>query len=175
MRRRGGRSHRRTVGRSRGRTLAILALLLCASAPVRLCAQTPDSLTIPRVPPTIRYGKWLALGASIGSALLADQRHRDANAAYDALQARCDATPSGCVVSGGRYVDPVDEGLYQDTRRLDHQAARYLIGAEALFVASAAGFVWELMHHHDEPRNIPFAPRVERTDRTTEVGVSVRF
>ena len=160
---------------TRGPLVLLTLALLTAGPPGRLTAQTPDSLTIPRVPPTIRYGKWLALGASVGSALLADQRHRDANAAYDALQARCDASPGGCIVSGGRYVDPVDEGLYQDTRRLDHQAARYLIGAEALFVASAAGFVWELMHHHDEPGNIPFAPRVERTDRATQVGLSVRF
>ena len=167
---------RRVGAWARGRvSIAAVSLAACAYAPMRLCAQTPDSLAIPRVAPTIRYGKWLALGGSLAAAFLADQRHRDANAQYDALQSRCDATPSGCVVSGGRYVDPVDEGLYQDTRRLDHQAARYLVGAEALFAASAAGFVWELMHHHDEPRNIPFAPRVERSADRVQLGMSVRF
>ena len=142
------------------------------SSPQRPSASAPQRLSAPA---PIRYGKWLALGGSLAAAFLADQRHRDANAQYDALQSRCDAVPSGCVVSGGRYVDPVDEGLYQDTRRLDHQAARYLVGAEALFAASAAGFVWELMHHHDEPRNIPFAPRVERSADRVQLGMSVRF
>ena len=149
--------------------------MLGVSAPRPLGAQTPDSLAIPRVSGTIRYGKWLALGGATAFGVLAADRHHDANAAYRTLQDRCDTDPTGCLLSGGTYVDPVNERLYQDTRRLDHQASRYLIGAEALFAAGATGFVWELMHHHTEPRNIPFEPRVERSNDVTQLGVNVRF
>ena len=161
---------------ARGRvTLTVAATVMCASAPARLCAQTPDSLAIPRVSPTVHYGKWLALAGAAGGAVLAEQRHQDANRAFATLRGRCDATPSGCALVGGQYADPVNEALYQDTRRLDHQAARYLTGAEVLFAASAAGFIWELMHRHSEPKNIPFAPRVERTGDRTQLGMSFRF
>lgn len=135
-----------------------------SAAPQRLSAPAP-----------IRYGKWLALGGATAFGFLAASRHHDANAAYHTLQERCDTDPIGCLLSGGRYADPANEQLYQDTRRFDHQAARYLIGAEVLFAASATGFVWELMHRHAEPKNIPFAPRVERSNDRTQVGLSVTF
>lgn len=158
------------------RSLSVgLTLLLGVSASRPLSAQTPDSLHLPRISPTVHYGKWLALGGATALGFVSAGRHHDANAAYNTLQSRCDADPTGCQLVGGKYVDPVNEGLYQDTRRLDHQAARFLIGAETLFAGAALGFVWELMHHHDEPRNIPFEPRVERVEGRTQVGMNVRF
>jgi hypothetical protein len=115
------------------------------------------------------------LGGAVWSGVLSVQRHDDANTAYNALQSRCISLPAGCTLVGGSYTDPVDEALYQDTRRLDHQASRYLIGTEALFAASMGGFVWELMHRHAAPKNIPFAPRVEAGVTTTQIGLSVKF
>ena len=158
------------------RSLSVgLLLLLGVSASRPLGAQTPDSLHLPRISPTVHYGKWLALGGATVFGVVAAGRHHDANRAYSTLRSRCDADPTGCQLVGGRYVDPVNEGLYQDTRRLDHQAARYLIGAETLFAGAAVGFVWELMHHQGEPRNIPFEPRVDRSNDRTQLGMTFRF
>lgn len=150
-------------------------VLFCASAPLRLCAQTPDSLNLPHVPAVVHYGKWATLAGSIYLGVTAQQRHADANDTYNALRASCNSTPTGCSLVSGRYSDPGNEVLYQETRRLDHQAARYLIGAEALFAASAAGFVWDLIESRPRQRNIPFHPRVEPTEGATRVSLTIRF
>jgi hypothetical protein len=163
-------------GKAARRQVALLGLaVLAVLPPCRLVAQTPDSLNVPHIPAVVHFGKWAALGGAVGLGVLSVQRHNDANTRYDALRSRCFDFPTGCEMVGGHYADPVDEALYQDTRRLDHQAARYLIGTEALFSASMAGFIWELMHRHGAPRNIPFSPRVEAGMRAAQVGLNLRF
>ena len=153
-----------------------LALLLCVSAPLRLCAQTLDTVPKPRVPSFVRYGKWVALGGAIALGYQANQAHQDANDSYDTLRDRCFEIPLSCALRpDGRYADPVSERLYADTRGSDHRAARYLIGAEVSFAAAAVGFVWELLKREDRTPNIPFEPRVEAGAASTRVGVTVRF
>jgi hypothetical protein len=153
-----------------------LVALFCAAAPLRLCAQSLDTIPKPRIPAYVRYGKWVALGAAAGLGATAYSRNQDAETTYETLRQRCFATPLACMLaSNGTYTDPQNEALYDKTRTLDHQAARYLIGAELTFAGAAVGFVWELTHRHDKPHTIPFEPRVEQTSTATHLGLSVRF
>ena len=144
--------------------------------PCCLAAQAPDSLVTPRISPAVHYGKWATLGGSVILGVLAHSKNQDAEATYQSLRDRCFADPVSCLVGAdGRYLDAGTEGLYDRTRTLDRQASRLLIGAEVTFVASAVGFVWELMHRKDRTPTIPFEPRVEAGLTTTRVGVTVRF
>ena len=154
----------------------MLALVFCAAAPLRLCAQTLDTVPKPRVPGFVRYGKWVALGSAFALGFKANQLHEDANDTYRTLQHRCFDVPGSCaLLPDGRYADPANERLYLDTRDADHRAARYLVAAEVSFAAAAAGFVWELLHREDRTPNIPFEPRVVTTASETRVGVTLRF
>ncbi|HEX7918475.1 MAG TPA: hypothetical protein VF454_03680 [Gemmatimonadales bacterium] len=153
-----------------------LALLLCVSAPLRLCAQTTDTIPKPRVPSYVRYGKWVALGGAIALGYQANQSHQDANDSYQTLRDRCFSTPLACeIMPSGRYADAVSEQLYLVTRDRDHRAARYLVGAEVSFAAAAAGFVWELLKREDRTPNVPFEPRIEAGATSTRGGLTVRF
>jgi hypothetical protein len=153
-----------------------VVVLLTAGPPGRLTAQATDSLLTPRIPPVVHYGKWVALGGSMAFGVLAHSKNHDSEATYQSLKDRCFSAPANCLIGGdGRYVDPTSEGLYQQTRTLDRQASRLLIGAEVSFVASAAGFVWELMHRKDKTPTIPFEPRVETGPTSTRVSLTVRF
>ena len=144
--------------------------------PDRLTAQVVDTVPKLHIPPVVHYGKWVALGSSVVLGVMAHSRNQDAEATYQSLRDRCFATPVSCLIgTDGRYLDPGSEGLYTETRRLDRQASRLLIGTEVTFVASAVGFVWELMHRKDTTPTIPFEPRVEQTSTATRVGVSFRF
>ncbi|MBW8773103.1 MAG: hypothetical protein JF590_07440, partial [Gemmatimonadetes bacterium] len=150
--------------------VALAVVLLAVGPPDRLTAQTPDSLRATRIPPAVHYGKWVALGGSAVLGVLAHSKNQDAEATYQSLKDRCFSNPANCLIGGdGRYLDASSEALYDRTRVLDHQAARLLIGAEASFIASAAGFVWELMHRQDRTPTIPFEPRVEQTPTATRV------
>lgn len=147
--------------------------------PVRQSGEPSDTAPAPQrrsAPALVHYGKWAALGGSVVFGVLAHSRNQDAEATYQSLRDRCFADPVSCLTgTDGRYLDPASEGLYTETRRLDRQASRLLIGAEVTFVASAAGFLWELMHRKDRTPTIPFEPRVEAGSTATRVGVTVRF
>jgi hypothetical protein len=156
--------------------VAVLVLLLTAGPPGRLTAQVMDSVPKPHIPPLVHYGKWATLGASVALGAMAHAKNQDAEAIYGSLRRRCFDTPANCLIGAdGRYLDPGSEALYDRTTRLDHQAARLLIGAEVSFAASAVGFVWELMHRRDKTPTIPFEPRVEQTPTATKVGLNFRF
>jgi len=175
MRRSGGRAVGRSALRGTG-LVSVLAVLLTAGPPGRLTAQTPDSLITPRIPPAVHYGKWAALRGSVVLGALAHAKNSDAEATYQQLRQRCFDQPFDCLVGpDGRYLDASSEALYDRTRVLDRQASRLLIGAEVSFVASAAGFVWELMHRKDKTPTIPFEPRVEQTPTATRVSLTLRF
>lgn len=162
---------------ARGRMTAIAILAAtCAYAPARLCAQALDTIPKPRVPSLVRYGKWVALGGAAALGFVAHSRNQDAEARYQALRDRCFDDPTFCQVGpNGHYLDPVSERLYTDTRRLDREAARFLISAEVAVAATAVGFVWEVMHREDRPPTIPFQPRIEAGLTTTRVGLTFHF
>jgi hypothetical protein len=130
----------------------------------------------PSVPPLVRYGKWIALGGAGALGYVANARNHDAEATYRSLRTRCFDVPFSCLIGpDGHYTDPVSEGLYTRTQRLDREASRYLIGAEVAVAAAAVGFVWELMHRQDRTPTIPFEPRVEQSSTSTRVGLTFRF
>ena len=146
-------------------------MLLAVLPTCRLASQTLD--TVPkRTSFVIRYGKWAALGSSIGLGLLARDRNIQAEAAYDELNDRCFQVPESCIPGpGGGYLDPVSERLYRNTVAYDKQASQYLIAAEVVFVVTVGLFVYDITGRRDRPDNIPFEPRVEYTPRGTKVGV----
>jgi hypothetical protein len=147
-----------------------------ASADPPMRPSAIDTVPKPRVPSYVRYGKWVALGGAFALGLRANALHQDANESYQTLRDRCFQDTFACSqLPDGRYADPVSERLYADTRDRDHQAARYLIGAEVSFALAATGFIWELLKHEDRTPNIPFEPRVEAGATTTRVGVAFRF
>lgn len=150
------------------------ALLLLVASPA--LGQQPDSVTVRPVPRVAKVGKWVLLGATLGMGLLAAKSHDRAEAAYDDLEAycavdrrRCDLTP------GGKYIDPVTEGLYQSSLDYDSQARRWFLGGEVALLGAAAMFIWEFSKPHDRPDDIPFDPEIRVTREAVRLGGSLAF
>lgn len=143
-----------------------------------LIAATPAVTAAQGSPPLIKYGKWTMLAASVGLNLLAADAHRDANRAFDLVEARC-ASPNTfrCTVNdAGTYVDPETERLFQETLRLDRRAERWLIAGEAALLGATALFIWELTRRKETtPDNEPFAPIVQEFSHGIGLGFKVRF
>ncbi|NNG14906.1 MAG: hypothetical protein HKM89_00405 [Gemmatimonadales bacterium] len=143
-----------------------------------LLAATPTMVAAQGSPPLVKYGKWAVLAASVGLNLLAADAHTDANRAFDLIEARCETPHNArCEVDGaGTYVDPVTEGLFQETLRLDDRAERWLIAGEAALLGATALFIWELTRSQDSPpENEPFAPIVQEFSHGIGLGFEVRF
>jgi hypothetical protein len=161
-----------------GRSVAV-GLLLWMTQVLEANAQIVDAGTPPQrrgAPAVVRVGKWASLAGSALFGLAAYNAHQDAEASYDALRDRCRAVTFSCLLDANNtYVDPVSERLYTDSRDADRRAARYLIGSEVLFVATAAGFIWELTHREERPENIPYLPRVTQSRSETRVSWSLSF
>ena len=151
------------------RTLPFLLAMLVV-APTSAAAQMSR--------PLVKYGKWVALAASIGFNIAAADAHNDANRSFDRIDARC-AAPNGLrceLEQSGRYVDPVTEQVYQETLALDEKATRWLIAGEAALLGATALFVWELTRSVDSPpENEPFAPVVQQFSNGVGLGFQVRF
>ena len=143
-----------------------------------LLAATPTVAAAQGSPALVKYGKWAVLAASVGFNLLAADAHDDANRVFDQVKARC-ATPNNarCEVDGaGTYFDPVTEGLFQESLRLDRRAKRWLIGGEAALLGATALFIWELTRSKESPPdNEPFAPIVQEFSHGIGLGLEVRF
>jgi hypothetical protein len=138
--------------------------------------QTDRATVRPVVPPVVRVGKWATLAGSVLFGVAAYNAHQDAEASYDELRDRCRTVDFSCLLDeNNTYLDPVSEGLYDDSQRADRRAARYLIGSEVLFVATAAAFIWELTHHEERPENIPFVPRITQGRAETRVSWTLSF
>lgn len=158
----------------RGATRRGTALLLAAAmmAPGALAAQQPLRVS----PPLIKYGKWIAFGASIVFGLEAQSEHHIADGAFQSLTnyclddfTRCDLGPNG------HYLDPVSEQFYQTSLAHDRHAEHWLLGGEVLFVGATAGLIWELTRPRGLPANIPLRPVVERTGAGMKLGASFTF
>jgi hypothetical protein len=141
-------------------------------------AAVPTTSAAQGSPPLVKYGKWAVLAASVGLNVLAADAHNDANRAFDLIEARC-ATPNNALCDvdvRGTYVDPVTEGLFQETLRLDDRAERWLIAGEAALLGATALFIWELTRSKDSPPdNEPFAPIVQEFSHGIGLGFEVRF
>ena len=152
----------------RGFSQALLSFLVAA-----LLAAPP--LGAQASPAPIKYGKWLLLAGSLGLNLGAANAHQDADRAYDALRTRCAADPARCEMSGGLYLDPDSETLYQESVRHDRRSRNYLIAGETALLGAAALFVWEFTRPRGRPENIPFEPAVSYRDGVTRLGVQVAW
>ena len=152
----------KTVHRSSG----VLLLLLVVSA---------ASAMAQRSPAPVKYGKWAVLATSIGLNILAADAHRDADRVFEEIEARCQTDPALCDVAGDGYVDPVNEGLYQETLRLDRRSRTLLITGEAAFLGAAALFIWEFARPKAPPDNVPFEPEVSVRNGVTHLGLRVAW
>ena len=107
---------------------------------------------------------------------MAARAHDRADEQFDALEARCLGNHALCTLGGGgSYNDPTSETLFQESRRYDRQARRWLFGGETALLGAAAMFVWELTRRTPKPDNIPFEPEVRELKRGTGVGVRVNW
>ena len=167
----------RDAGQGAARRLGIVLVLVASALHTGpLAGQVVDTVPKPHVPAVVHYGKWVALAGVVALGAGAKVNNDRAEESYDDLQAYCINSPASCVVGpGGGYIDPAAEALYDETTMYDRRAGRYLIAAEVTFAAAVAGFVWELIDRKENPKTIPFEPRVEYTPVATKVGVSVRF
>jgi len=152
------------------RALLFLVSMLVVVTPAPAAAQTAR--------PLVKYGKWAALAASIGFNIAAADAHNQANRSFDRIGSRC-AAPNALrceLEESGRYVDPVTEQLYQETRALDQKATRWLIAGEAALLGATVLFVWELTRSVDSPpENEPFAPVVQEFSNGVGLGFQIRF
>jgi hypothetical protein len=173
----GAQAHGRT-----GRGLLLALMLVVPGSVTAQEIESPlvrpsDRATVrPGVPTAVRVGKWATLAGSVFFGVSAYQAHQDAEASYDALLDRCRTVTFACLLDeDGSYIDPASERHYAATRDADRRAARYLIGSEVLFVATAAGFIWELTHREERPGNIPFVPRISPSRSETRISWSLSF
>ncbi len=149
--------------------LGLIALLIAA---------TPAGAAAQGGKPLIKYGKWAVLAASIGMNILAADAHNDADRVFERISGRC-APPNTdrcTIAASGAYMDPVTEGLFQESLRLDTRAQRWLIAGEAALLGATVLFVWELMQSDDAPPDIdPFTPVVRELRDGVGVGFEIRF
>ena len=118
----------------------------------------------------------LALVLALVLAAAPARAHDRADDRFDALEARCLDNHALCRLdSEGSYTDPTSETLFQESRRYDRQARRWLFGGETALLGAAAMFVWELTRRTQKPDNIPFEPEVRELNRATGVGVKVNW
>jgi len=128
------------------------------------------------VHPLVKYGKWVLAAGALGMNYMAARAHDRADDRFDALEARCLDNHALCALdAGGSYADPTSETLFQESRRYDRHARRWLFGGESALLGAAAMFVWELTRSTPKPDNIPFEPEVRELNRATGVGVKVKW
>ena len=153
-----------------------ISLALALGLPASALAQERDTNTVKQVPTIAKAGKWVLLGATLGMGLLAASSHAEAEAAYDDLEQYCAPDRSRCDLnSGGTYIDPTTENLYQESIRYDRHARRWFLGGEVALLGAAALFIWEFTRPDESPENIPFEPEFRVTGRSVFLGGSIGF
>lgn len=159
------------------RAAAVLAFVAFAATP--LAAQQ----AAPRPPGTshgsrfvIHWGKWATAAGAIAFTAMGAREHHYSDVEWNQLLDVCRNNNADCSVgSNGRYVNNNAELLYQASIKFDGRARRWLIGAQAAALATAALFITDLRHHTDEPGNIPFKPvSLEVAPTRTGAALSVR-
>lgn len=122
----------------------------------RATAMTPPGNALGRN--AVHLGKWLMVAGSATFTVLGAEQHSRSRRIWDRLLDVCRSAQGACDVGAdGRYLRADAESLYQTSRSYDRRANRWLLGAQASLVATAALFIIDL-HPGDGPDNIPFAP-----------------
>lgn len=163
-------------------TRATAVLVLVALAAMPLAAQQ----AAPRPPAPghgsrflIHWGKWAAAAGAISFTAMGAREHHYSDVEWNQLLDICRNNNADCMVgSNGRYVNNDAELLYQASIKFDGRARRWLLGAQAAALATAALFITDLRHHTNEPGNIPFKPvslEVAPTRTGAALGVRVAF
>ena len=156
---------------------AIAALLVLTVAPACARHAVAQSPAATHIPSAAKYGKWALLAGSIGFNLAALHQHHLADDTFAQLSDLCTGADHARCATGpdGRYVDPVAEGIYQNSLRSDRRARLWLVAGETMLLGSAALFVWELSRPKGPNPNIPFTPRVGMIGDRTTLGVAIAF
>jgi hypothetical protein len=159
--------------------LAAIALAVAVSARPAFAQRdsaAPAATPAPapyRVPPSIRWGKWAAAAAAVGSTVLGIHQHNAGNNAYRDLVLYCGEVITCSIGPDGRYVDARAEATYGQVVRDDRSARAWLVVGQLAALGSAVLFVLELTHEHGPP-NIPFnGIMVESGNGVTRVGYRV--
>jgi hypothetical protein len=124
----------------------------------------------------VHNGKWLTAAGVVAFTIGAASEHRLSQRHWNSLLTVCRSTRDACAVGAdGRYVRPDAEALYQRSRFFDRRANRWLVGAQAALIATAALFIIDL-HPGEGPENIPFpASRLEVGTMAGGLAVGLRF
>jgi len=158
------------------RAAAVLALVALATP---LAAQQ----AAPRPPSAghgspflVHWGKWAAAAAAVTFTAMVAREHHYSDIEWNQLLGICRNNNADCTVGpSGRYLKANPELLYQASLQFDRRARRWLLGAQAAALATAALFITDLRHHSDEPGNIPFKPvSVEVSPTPAGAALSIR-
>lgn len=125
----------------------------------------------------VHNGKWLTAAGVAAFTVLGASEHRLSRREWNALLTICRSAQDACAVGAdGRYLRADAEALYQRSRVYDRRANRWLVGAQANLIATAALFIIDL-HPGEGPENIPFPSqiRVGSVGGGAAVGLSLSF
>lgn len=173
------------------RSIGLAALLICGAVPAlpaqAVCQRSSVVCTDNRQLTTddqraslqqalVHNGKWLAAAGVAAFSVLGASEHRSSRREWNSLLTICRSADDACAVGAdGRYLRADAEALYQRSRAYDRRANRWLVGAQAALIATAALFIIDL-HPGEGPENIPFpANRIEVGRTGDGVGLGLRF
>ncbi len=149
--------------------------ILVAYAGTAAIAQEAGSKGKPWYVSVSHYGKWVALASAIGLTTMAAIRHEDANTVFDGLNEICRSSSQNCILNAqGTYENQDAERLFRETKRLDGQANRFLLGGQLTLIASGAMFLIDLVLDEDKPENIPYTP-LKVYNAPNKIGLGFEF
>ena len=124
----------------------------------------------------IHWGKWATAASAVAFTAMVAREHHYSDIEWNQLLDICRNNSADCTVGpNGRYLNNNAELLYQASLQFDRRARRWLLGAQAAALATAALFITDLRHHTDEPGNIPFKPvSIDVSPTRTGASLSVR-
>lgn len=123
----------------------------------------------------VHNGKWLAAAGVAAFTVAAASEHRLSRRHWNSLLTICRSAPNACTLGAdGRYLRADAEALYQRSRAFDRRAHRWLVGAQASLIATAALFIIDL-HPGEGPENIPFPSQIRIGSAGGGVAVEMRI
>ena len=123
----------------------------------------------------IHWGKWAVAVGAVTFTAMGAREHHYSDIEWNQLLDICRNNSADCTVGpNGRYLNSNAELLYQASLQFDRRANRWLLGAQAAVLATAALFITDLRHHTGEPGNIPFKPLSVEVS-PTRAGAALRI
>lgn len=157
------------------RSMGLVALLICgavAALPAQVLGHrssvvctddrqlTTDNQRASFQQLVVHHGKWLTAVGVVAFTIGAASEHRLSRRHWNSLLTICRSAQDACAVGAdGRYLRTDAEALYQRSREYDRRANRWLVGAQATLIATAALFIIDL-HPGQGPENIPFPSQI---------------